>query len=671
MIDHWQILHYVPAHAIAGGVIPMLQFTGKSLGKRRLAQKKQQLREHLLALNNFIMSMRDVPETNEYHTPGLQGALDERDLLLRRLASLHSLSDQPQRQTVNVARRLFLLYSATRPVGWLLHWMFFTLLIVTIAGAIRGLLHVNYLPVPVLIPFLFVTSALTVLVRVAAFYLGRQTNRRSDVNRGLAMSLAWLIGVVLSLHIGGLAQLSAQTKGPIKTLPSLQVEERFGPKNPYMASGGAAAEHDDPYSSDVSPLPGPGIGPVDITMTKLGAICPTVVLGSRENVFVYCIDIETRHASLRLLAPDNLAVLASLDMPTSGRLGGFYMYVDQKDRVVVGTGDNHLLRIRAVQDSTGRWRLSIVNNWDLSRQVTGHCGSKDCDYLESVTPDWTGKIWFSTEAGVVGIADSDTGVVRSVRLPQGEHVANSISASPDGAAVASDHALYLFGLKPDRIPTVRWRETYDRGTRTKLGRLSQGTGTTPVFFGREGHPYLAITDNNDSQESLLVYRVKAAAGQRLVCKVPLFSAEASAAENAPIGIADSVVASNTYGYDYDNYTGRELKPLPGGLTRVDVRSDGSGCDTVWSNPVPVATVPKLSIFDGNIYTVERFLKGSTPQYLFAAIDFQTGKTVTEKLIGDSYALDTHELATTIAPHGTLYQPTISAIIKVWSLSETP
>jgi hypothetical protein len=311
------------------------------------------------------------------------------------------------------------------------------------------------------------------------------------------------------------------------------------------------------------------------------------------------------------------------------------------------------------------------NDWDLSREVTGHCGSNDCDYLESVTPDWSGRIWFSTEAGAVGNVDPEGGVVHSTTLPDGEHVANSSSASPDGIAVASHHALYLFGVNPDGTPTVLWRETYDRGTKTKLGRLSQGTGTTPVFFGRDGHAYLAITDNNDMRENLLVYRVKAAADRRLVCKVPPFSSGASAAENAPIGIGNSVVVSNTYGYEYDNYTGVALKPLPGGFTRIDVREEGSGCDTVWSNSASVATVPKLSIRDGNIYMMERVLKGSTPQYLFAAIAFQTGKTITEKLIGALYALDPHELGLTIAPNETLCQPTITGIIKVGSPSEIP
>ena len=443
-----------------------------------------------------------------------------------------------------------------------------------------------------------------------------------------------------------------------------RLQRSLQPENPFMATGGLAAQHNDSYSSDVSPQVGPGGGPVNITVTKSGSLCPTLLPDRGGRVLAYCRDPKTRRDSLRLLAPDNLAILASLDMPTSGRLGGFYMYVDQDDRIVLGAGDNHLLRIAHSQDSQGDWRLQIVNDWDVSRDILGHCGSPNCDYLESVTPDWTGKIWFSSEAGVVGAVDPNTGTVRSTALPKGELVANSISSSPAGVAVPSDHALYLFNSQTDGTPIVVWREGYDRGTETKVGRLSQGTGSTPVFFGREGHPYLAITDNGDLQENLLVYRVQSLAGQRLACKVPLFSPGASADENAPIGIGDSVVLSNTFGYDYDNYTGAALQSLPGGLTRIDVRPDGSGCDIVWTNTARIATVPKLSIRDGNIYAVQRTLNSSTPQYSFMVIDFATGRTLYQKLIGSSYALDTFQQAPLISAGGILYQPTLTAIIRV-------
>jgi hypothetical protein len=445
---------------------------------------------------------------------------------------------------------------------------------------------------------------------------------------------------------------------------STAAEHSLGPENPWMAAGGAAAEHNDAYSSNVSPRPGPGGSAVRVSVTRLGALCPTIVLDNYGYLFAYCVNTEDRSSTLRMLDPNTLAVLATLDMPRGGRLGGFYMYMDRLQRIVLGAGDNRLLRISHMRDATGQWHLRVVNSWDLSQEVAVHCGSGGCDYLESVNPDWSGRIWFSTEGGVVGTVDPKTGLVRSMTLPAGEKVANSISSSPAGVAVASDHALYLFGSRADGEPVVVWREAYDRGSAVKPGQLSHGTGATPAFFGRDGYSYVAITDNADEQEHLLVYRVAGKQAGQIVCRVPLFAPGASGNENGPIGIGNSVIVSNTFGYDYQNFTGRDLHSMPGGLTRIDLGEDGSGCDTVWANPLSSAAVPKMSIRDGIVYTVARTLKDSTPQYRFAAIDFRNGATLNETWIGDSYSLDTFQLAGAMGFGSVLYQPGLSGIIQV-------
>jgi hypothetical protein len=444
------------------------------------------------------------------------------------------------------------------------------------------------------------------------------------------------------------------------------------PDNPYMAIGGASAQHNDSYSSDVTPLAGPGSGAASVKVANLSALCPTILIGNSGYLFAYCVDVRNDHASLQVLDPASLETVASLDMPFGGRFGGFYMYLDRRNRIVLGAGNNHLLRIKPAHGADGKWKLQIVDSWDLGHQVTGHCGSDTCDYLESVTPDWSGNIWFSTEGGVVGSVNPETSAVRSTVLPAGEQVANSISSSPAGIAVASDHALYLMGSRKDGTPFVQWQASYDRGSAQKLGQLSHGTGATPVFFGRKGHPYLAITDNADQQEHLLVYRVAARTpANRLVCSIPLFAPGASANENAPIGVGDSVIVSNTSGYNYDDHTGRNLKPLPGGITRIDVRGDGSGCDVRWTNPVPSAAVPKLSAADGMLYTVSRTLASSTPQYALTVIDFRTGTTAEQVQIGDSYALDTFQLASAIAKGKVLYQPTLTSIIRIQPYEHNP
>ena len=91
-------------------------------------------------------------------------------------------------------------------------------------------------------------------------------------------------------------------------------------------------------------------------------------------------------------------------------------------------------------------------------------------------------------------------VVRSVRLPKGESIANSFAMDESGGVfIVSTHALYRFDVRSGR-PSVTWRKTYDRGSRVKPGQVSQGSGTTPTLVGSASSPgggSIAITDNAD------------------------------------------------------------------------------------------------------------------------------------------------------------------------------
>ena len=99
-------------------------------------------------------------------------------------------------------------------------------------------------------------------------------------------------------------------------------------------------------------------------MTKLVSLCPTIVLDRQGHPIAYCVSTADRRSSLRMLAPDTLSLLSSLDMPAGGRLGGFYMYMDEQKPLVVGAGDNNLLRISHSWDAGGQWHPRIENRWD-------------------------------------------------------------------------------------------------------------------------------------------------------------------------------------------------------------------------------------------------------------------------------------------------------------------
>jgi hypothetical protein len=165
-----EILRRQPMMITAGGLLAILQFTVSKLSARQSVQKKQQLREKVIALNAFVASMNEVGGVGNHHVACLQDALRERDLMLKQLAA-HGNKPSHQLFSRNAAQRLLLLYAPSRPAGWLLRWAFFSLLATTVAGTVHGLLHMGHLPLRVRVLFLITTFLLAVLVRLAAIYV--------------------------------------------------------------------------------------------------------------------------------------------------------------------------------------------------------------------------------------------------------------------------------------------------------------------------------------------------------------------------------------------------------------------------------------------------------------------------------------------------------------------
>ncbi len=165
-----EILRHQPMMITAGGLLAILQFTANKLRARQSIQKKQQLRERVIALNAFVVSMKELADASDFHAACLQDALRERDLVVKQLAAS---GHKPSHRLLsrNAAQRLLLLYAPSSTAGWLLHWAFFTLVATTIAGTIHGLLHVGHLPFHIRVMFLIFTVVLAVLVRVAAIHV--------------------------------------------------------------------------------------------------------------------------------------------------------------------------------------------------------------------------------------------------------------------------------------------------------------------------------------------------------------------------------------------------------------------------------------------------------------------------------------------------------------------
>jgi hypothetical protein len=450
--------------------------------------------------------------------------------------------------------------------------------------------------------------------------------------------------------------------------PAAASSVHLPPHNPYAGPDGTATMHADTGSSDATTLPGPGPGTLNSHLAELASACPTILVGSDGYPVALCRTILGQTPTVHLLDPasgDSIAELA-LAKDSSG-LGGVYAYLDNNDRLVVVDGDRGLVRIGHHRAADGSWQLHTDSSLSLADAVP------DGDSVIGISPDWQGRVWFASANGVVGSADDRSGVVRTLSLPAGENIANSISTAPVGTAVTTTYATYLLTADADGTPHIRWRQSYDRGPGRKPGQLSWGSGSTPTFFGpTDGTDYLAIVDNAAPTVNLLVYR--AATGKQ-VCKVPVLEAGGSGSENSPIGAGDSVYIASTYGDPYPTQQSDTSVPasadFAGGLSRVDVRPGGSGCTLKWDTTGRSAAVPRLSLGDGLIHTIlrEQVIPGTNTTsildpYYYAEIDPGTGSVVRKQLIGVGSVYDTLQMVGSIAPGRVTYQGTITGIVRI-------
>lgn len=444
------------------------------------------------------------------------------------------------------------------------------------------------------------------------------------------------------------------------------------PADPFLGPPGTATMHGDAESSDSTALPGVGTGPVDVRFHELAAACPTILQGADAMPQALCTRVTDRSPEIFLLDPASGRPLATLTLPKGALLGGVYAYLDHADRMVMVDGDNNLVRVAHEKDH-GHWNLGIDSSIPLGAAVTGHCGGGDCDSVASLMPDRQGRIWFATTNGVVGVVDPESGAAQSITLP-GEHIDNSISTAPEGTAVTTDHATYLFTADDSGAPHQVWRQPYDRGPARKPGQLSWGSGASPTFFGpHEGTEYLAITDNAVPQENLLVYDAQTG---RTVCSVPAVDGT----ENSPIGSGNSVFVASTYGYPYPALPGNAGPSEPdtaqfrGGMVRIDVDRDGRGCTRQWTSSVKSAAVPRLSLADGMIYTVARDDRvagvetGSAAAlvgtYHLVAIDAATGVRKSRQFLGATAVHNTLQMVGTIAPGRVQYQGATTGVFRI-------
>jgi hypothetical protein len=429
------------------------------------------------------------------------------------------------------------------------------------------------------------------------------------------------------------------------------------PRHPHMAPNGRSNIHVDAYQSDVNTGFGPlGRGGIDTVSAFKGSECASITFDARGRLVTVCVGLAG--PELQLIDPRTLDTLATFALPPrqpgSGNpftnfSGGGYFYLDDRDRAVIPTTTRHVLVVAERGDG-----FAQEADIDLSSAVGL------TDQVISALPDFDGRIWFASTAGVVGTADPATGALHAIDLHEG--IGNSFAVGPDGVYVVTNAALYRLTAGGDGTPQALWRRTYANVGSTKPGQTQPGSGTTPTLMGDR---YVAIADNDDPMNVVVARRSDGTA----LCTEPLFAKGASATDQSLIATDRIVIAENNYGYSSPTATEDGHTTTPG-LQRVDV--DGGGCRTVWrSGEVAPSAVPKLSLAAGLVYTYTKPARGDGQDaWYLTALDARTGETAFKRLGGEGLGFNNNYAPVTLGPDGAAYLGVPGGIVA-WRDREPP
>jgi hypothetical protein len=479
-----------------------------------------------------------------------------------------------------------------------------------------------------------------------------------------------LSGALLGIAVPGLASadpiperptassIPEFTGAPWTPQPLTLLDAPTPPRHPFMAPNDRSNLHDDAYQTDTANWPGPlGRDMERLSISNFG-VCGSVTFDSRDRIVTVC--VGAARPTLRLLDAKTLAPLAAYDLPTRQSVpvnlfqdftGGGYFYLDQRDRAIIPTTTRHIF----VMGQTPEPNFRLERDYDVSGTIASD------DKLISALPDWSGRIWFASVQGVVGVVDPASGATKVFKT--GEPIGNSHAIDETGGVyIVTDGALYRFDADASGAPKVTWRQPYPNTGEVKPGQTQKGSGTTPTLMGSE---FVSITDNADPMNVVVYRRAKTVRGSRLVCSRPVFAKGKGSTDNSLIGTANSLVVENNYGYTGPTATQGNAVTEPG-VERVDLDADGSGCHTVWrSQERSPSLVPKLSLENGLVYlyTKEADPNGDDPWYL-TAVDFRTGRTVWKRLSGKGLGFNNNYAPVTLGPDGTAYVGAIGGLVAL-------
>jgi len=503
------------------------------------------------------------------------------------------------------------------------------------------------------------------------------------------------------------AEEPTSTALPVKALHPKQVDE-----NPYMAKSDANIHHDG-YNTDstdeILPL---GIYPeinVSYETTNANA-SPAIYFDSYGHAVVPLLG----GIAIRDLNAEETKTLGYFS-PKKHDGGGYviqssYTFLDSENRIVCPTSNNHVLMLRATDESGNVLpEFEKVLDIDIKAAAEAALGKELTQNLLSVVFDYDGNLWFATggfriypqrqQQGVIGyIAHSaidailngkQTDLSKAVfvhELTPGEGAENGIAASKEGAVILTNQNCYL--LRAEDGVNVVWCTPYEsvgakvsgENDKTTGGGLAWGGGCSPTLT-----PNLVLFTDNQDPVNLLALDMKTG---EVVASTPVLDdlpeGYQVAVENSAIVYDDgegtvSTIVCNWFGagnagladpnndssiqsyaniYDMNWLTKGNCMIAPG-VERVDTVKTDSGYEmkSIWSrNDLSDTSILKLSTATGYIYGYVQDLESGMWQYI--VLDFETGETVFTMDVSNKYGYNNMAIGMYAGNSGNaLYCPT--------------
>ena len=524
-----------------------------------------------------------------------------------------------------------------------------------------------------------------------------------------ALSLSLTAAFCLSIAACGSAETLSPSSGalPVKALSPKQVDE-----NPYMAKSDANIHHDG-YNTDstdeILPL---GIYPeinVSYETTNANA-SPAIYFDSYGHAVVPLLG----GIAIRDLNAEEARTLGYFS-PKQHDGGGYviqssYTFMDSENRIVCPTSNNHVLILRATDESGNVLpEFEKLLDIDIKAAAEAALGKTLEQNLLSVVFDYEGNLWFATggfriypqrkQQGVIGYIAHDAidAILRGEQanlseavfvheLTPGEGAENGIAASKDGAVILTNLNCYL--LRAENGVRVVWCTPYEsagakvsgEGDKTTGGGLAWGGGCSPTLT-----PNLVMFTDNQDTVNLLALDMKTgevAASHPILDDLP--EGYQVAVENSAIvydngegtvstivcnwfgagsaGLADpnsdSSIQSYANIYDINWLTKGNVMIAPG-VERVDTvkTADGYEMKSIWCrNDLSDTSILKLSTATGYIYGYVQDLNTGMWQYII--LDFETGETVFTMDVSNKYGYNNMAIGMYAGNSGNaLYCPT--------------